>query len=89
MLWPWQRRSSKLSILPWQDDPHAAIVGPEKMLGEIDSLNFLKTMLATAIIAFLLVNILLSVVVMNRMNTFAFVADGSRFGCRVIPLELQ
>lgn len=82
-------RRAKLAIPPWSDEYRPPVAGPEALTNKIDRLNFLKAVIASALIAVLVICILLSFAVMMRMNTFIYVADGSRFGCRLEAMSLR
>jgi|JRYH01.1.fsa_nt_gb hypothetical protein len=84
-----QSGTKKLKIEPWGDDFRPPVVGPFGMMQAIERLNVVKAMLISAIVALLLLNIFLTFGITKRMNTEAFVADGSRFGCLVQPLRTE
>lgn len=84
-----RNRPSKLKVAVWSDDYRGPVSGPEMITSTIDNLNFFKSMMISGITAVLLVNMLLVFAVMSRMDIQAYIADGSRFGCRVDPIQLQ
>ena len=90
MAFPFRRsKGAKLAIEPWGDSYESPVVGPFAMLNAIGRLAFIKAAVVSGLIASLLLNILLVWGVVNNMNTRVFVADGSRFGCEVLPVKTE
>ncbi|MCB5411738.1 hypothetical protein [Pseudogemmobacter faecipullorum] len=84
-----RNKQKKAKITAWGDDFRDPVIGPMGMMAQINQLNFIKTMMISAIMLLLLVNAGIAWAVINTMDTKVYVADGSRFGCLINPLMLE
>tara|TARA_R110000737_G_scaffold127218_3_gene159757 strand:- start:17185 stop:17460 length:276 start_codon:yes stop_codon:yes gene_type:complete len=76
-------KTKQLPIAPYGGDIRPSVWGPHRMSRVLAQKSFMTVMLSVSVILCGLLAMALLALLVTRMGTQLYVADGSAFGCRV------
>lgn len=81
-----RRKKTGLAITPYGGGVRPAVMGPSAIEARLSRLAVIRTALTSAVAFFVLAIAITSLILINRMDTRLYVADGTAFGCPVTEL---